>query len=140
MTEDILAPYRKKPLAPPGAFATPGGKADYAAFVTKDHVPCLRIRRKNFLTYAVGYNILLINTYDDDKGKIILLHFSVMKVKIEGRNLQALIHALNSKKVDSVLEFDPDRWAMPTDVNAPFIESIEVVVDHGDGALGESKP
>jgi hypothetical protein len=139
MTEDILAPYRKTPLAPASAVGTPGGKADYAAFGTKDHVPCLRIRRRNFLTYAVGYNILLINTYDDDKGKIILLHFSVMKVKIEGRNLQGLIHALNSKKVDFVLEFDPDRWVMPEDATAPFIESIEVVIDHGDGDLSESK-
>jgi len=140
MTNDVLAPYRKTPLAAPGTPALPGGKAEYIAFAAKDHVPCLRIRRRNFLTYAIGYNILLINSYDDDKGQTILLFFSVMKVKIEGRNLQNVIHALNCRKADYIVEFDPDRWVMPTDATAPFIESIEVVIEDSNASLKELKP
>ena len=128
MTNDLLAPYRKTPLNPPSSGGPTTGKGDYVAFAAKDHVPCLRIRGRNFLTYAIGYNILLFNSYDDDKGQTVLLFFSVMRVKIEGRNLQGLIHALNTRKADYVVEFDPERWAMPADAAAPFIESIEVKI------------
>jgi hypothetical protein len=142
MTDDILAPYRKTPPAPASRVAAPQppGKGDYVAFSAKKQVPCLRIRRVNYLTYAIGYNILLINTYDDDKGETILLFFSVMRVRIKGRNLQELVYALNNKSADYVMEFDPDRWVMPTDPNAPFIESIEVKITEGGSFPEESEP
>lgn len=139
MTEDVLAPYRKAPPAPASRVAAPQGKGEYVAFAAKNQVPCLRIRCANCLTYAIGYNILLINTYDDDKGGTILLYFSVMRVKIEGRNLQNLVYALNNKTADYIMEFDPDRWVMPTDPTAPFIESIEVKITEGNSLLDESK-
>ena len=139
MQDDILAPYRKTPLAAPASTATaPKGKAEYAAFGTKDNVPTLRIRRRDFLTYATAYNFLLVAAYDDDRGTIIMLNFSFMKVKIEGRNLQNLVHAINSKKVEFIMEFDPDRWAEPTDANAAFIGSIEVKIT-GDVPADEMK-
>jgi hypothetical protein len=139
MTDDILAPFRKAPLAPASAAAPPEGKAEYVAFGTKDNVSGLRIRRRDFLTYATGYNFLLVAAYDDDRGTVIMLNFSFMKVKIEGKNLQNLVHAINAKKAEFVMEFDPDRWAEPTDANAPFITSIEVKIT-SEMSADEMKP
>ena len=137
MKEDILAPYRKTPLPPASPVAAPQGKTEYVAFAAKDKVPCLRIRLANYLTHAIGYNILLVRSYDDDKGQTILLLFSVMRVSIEGRNLQELVNALNRGTADYVMEFDPDRWAMPTDTNAAFIESIKVEITEANSLSAE---
>jgi hypothetical protein len=54
--------------------------------------------------------------------------------RVRGRNLQALIFALENGMVDYIQEFDPDRWTKP-DESAAFIESIEVVVQESAGSI-----
>jgi len=139
MKEDILAPYRKSPLPPASHVSATQGNTEYVAFAAKDKVPCLRIRLANYLTHAIGYNILLVRSYDDDKGQTILLLFSVMRVSIEGKNLQELVNALNRGTADYVMEFDPDRWAMPADPSAAFIESIKVEITEGNSLSAETE-
>ena len=40
---------------------------------------------------------------------------------------------------DFIQEFDPDRWQMPKDDKAPFIESIEVIVQESGPSIADSE-
>lgn len=46
---------------------------------------------------------------------------------------------LKTPTADFIQEFDPEKWAKPTDPNAPFIESIEVVVKEDSDATAEAE-
>ena len=60
-------------------------------------------------------------------------------VMVRGRNLQPVIMALEMATADVIQEFDPDRWDKPTDEKAPFIDSIEVVVQESGPSVSESE-
>lgn len=125
---DPLAQFRKKPVVvsstPPAAMATAEA---YAAFGAKDRTERLRIRRAMAPTRSPSYNYLLDVLYDGSFGTNFSLLYTFMVVLVRGRNLQAVVSALEAGTADFIQEFDSDRWTRP-DANAPFIESIEVVV------------
>ena len=134
---DPLAQFRKTPQSPaPGATTPPKDTDAYAAFGTKDKVFRLRIRRAMAPTRSPGYAYLLDVVYDGSFGTNFVLVFTFLMVLVRGKNLQALVFALENGMVDFIQEFDPDKWQKPTDANAAIIESIEIKIIEG----GSSTP
>jgi hypothetical protein len=137
---DPLAQYRKKPAAftaePPPPIATD----EYVAFDAKDRVERLKIRLANDQTRSPRYGDLLDITYDGPYGTNFVLIYSYMIiVLVQGKNLQAVITALEMGTADFIQEFDPDRWQKPKDDKAPFIESITVVLQEGGPSVPENR-
>ena len=129
MEHDPLAEFRKKPLTG----ETPvkiKAKEGYLAFDAKDKVNRLRIRRATGSTHAPGYAYLLQVSYDGEQGTNIVLSYTFLMVLVTGRNLQSVVFALETGTADFIQEFDPTRWAKPTDKTAPFIETIEILQDN----------
>jgi hypothetical protein len=136
---DPLAQYRKK-AAGAAAEATPPKDAnEYVAFEAKDRVERLRIRRANDPTRAPGYAYLLDVVYDGPHGTNFVLVYTFIMVLVRGRNLQPVIMALEMGTAEFIQEFDPDRWGKLKDASAPFIESIEVVVQDNGASISESE-
>ena len=137
---DPLAQFRKKP---PAQSAAPSRAAEvkpaYVAFAGKDKLDRLRIRRANAATRSPGYAYLLDVVYDGEFGTEIVLVYTYMMVLIRGKNLQTLVIALETSTADFIREFDSDRWEMPADKSAAFIESIEIVIKAGDEAVTRSE-
>lgn len=130
---DPLAQYRKKPIGDMTA-ETPPPKtpAEYVAFDAKDKVERLSIRQANLQSRTPAYGYLLDITHDGPYGTNFVLYYSfMMVVMVEGKNLQPVIMAVQMGTADFIQEYDPDRWPMPKDGKAPFIESIKVVVEQG---------
>jgi hypothetical protein len=124
---DPLAQFRKSPVGP-GPAIPPKGTDEYIAFDAKDKVDRLKIRRANDPTRSPGYAYLLDVVYDGTYGTNFVLVYTFMMVLVRGRNLQPVVMALEMGTADFIQEFDPERWEKPKDDKAPFIESIEVVV------------
>ena len=138
---DPLAQYRRKPIVSSGpASGPPTGEDDYVAFDAKDKLDRLRIRRAMAPTRSPGYAYLLDVVYDGPYGTNFVLVFTFMIVLVRGRNLQPVVAALESAMADFIQEFDADRWKVPTDPKAPFIESIEVIVKEDGPPLAEAEP
>ena len=135
MAHDPLAPYRKTPVQSSGGTVPPTGVEEYEAFGTKDKVRRLRIRSLAAPVNAPGYNILLNIIYDGQQCTHFILVYSVLVVRVQGRNLQKLVYAIENEMADYIQEFDPDRWEKPKDETAPFIESIEVVVQESASSV-----
>jgi hypothetical protein len=57
-----------------------------------------------------------------------VLVYTILGVKVSGKNLQPVIMALLAGTADFIQEYDRVLWPKPTDAQAPLIESIEVVV------------
>ena len=136
MEHDPLAEFRKKPVAgdePPVKVKT---KEGYAAFDAKDKVNRLRIRLATGSTRAPGYAYLLDVSYDGDHGTNIVLSYTFLMVLVTGKNLQSVVFALETSTADFIQEFDPTRWAKPTDKTAPFIETIEILQDNAASIAG----
>lgn len=57
-----------------------------------------------------------------------MLVYTVLGVKVSGRNLQPVIMALLAGTADFIQEYDRNLWPKPLDAQTPVIESIEVVV------------
>jgi hypothetical protein len=134
---DILAKYRPKgaglaPATPPPVLTTAKTeqREEYQAFVTKDHVARLRIRRAKEPTRSPTYGLLLDVVYDGQSGTNFILVYTFLMVLVRGRNLQQLVFALENAKADFIQEFDAERWAQPSDGKAAFIESIEIAAQN----------
>jgi len=136
---DPLAEFRKKPVGPATQTPSPKGVDEYVAFDAKDKVDRLRIRRANDPTRSPGYAYLLDIVYDGPYGTNFVLVYTFLMVMVIGKNLQHLITALEMGTVDFIQEFDPDRWEKPTDEKAPFIESIDVVVQESAPSISETE-
>lgn len=137
---DPLAQFRKTPLT--GGKSTPPTKESdgYIAFHAKDKVERLRIRRANDQTHSPGYGVLLNVSYDGDFGtNFVLIYSFLMMVFVEGKNLQPVITAIENSMADFIQEYDPDRWEMPKDPTAPFIESITIQMQEGGPPLSEGQ-
>lgn len=132
---DPLAQFRKTPIAPGGGPGKPKETDEYAAYGTKDKVFRLRIRRAMAPTRSPGYAYLLDVVYDSSYGTNFVLVYTFLMVLVRGKNLQSLVFALENGMADFIQEFDPDRWAKPTDGSAAFIESIEVVVQESASSV-----
>ena len=130
---DPLAQYRKKPS---GGTATenppPKAPVEYIAFDAKDHVDRLSIRQANQQSRTPAYCYLLDITHDGPYGTNFVLYYSfMMMVLVEGRNLHTVIMAIQMGTADFIQEYDAERWPKPKDDQAPFIESIKVIVEQG---------
>jgi hypothetical protein len=145
---DPLAQYRKKPAAGVATEPPPPKAPDeYVAFDAKDKVDRLQIRQANAQARSPAYGYLLDVAYDGPFGTNFVLYYSFMMiVRVEGKNLQPLIMALQMGTAEFIQEFDPEKWPMPKDPKAPFIESIKIAVEQGgpspepkDGKTGKEK-
>lgn len=126
--DDPLAQFRKTPPVPVGGIAPPKETEAYAAFGTKDKVLRLKIRSAMAPVHAIGYNILLDVVSDGAFGTNFVLNYSILVVLVRGSNLQKMVFAIENGMADFIQEFDPDRWAKPTDETAAIIDTIEVKV------------
>jgi hypothetical protein len=138
MAHDPLSQFRKTPVTPKGGMLPPQESDEYAAFGTKDKVRRLRIRSATALTHSPGYNLLLDIVSDGRLGTHFILVYNVLLVKVQGKNLQKMVFAIENGMADFVQEFDPERWQKPADVEAAFIESIEIKIPEGS-PLGDKK-
>ena len=141
MAHDPLAAFRRKPLSTEATTTEPKEPEGYVAFGGKDRVERLRIRRAMAPTRSPRYLHLQDMAYDGKLGTNFALVFEFMVVLVRGKNLQGMIAAIENGTVDFIQEYDPDLWPKPAD-DAPFIESIEVVIN-GESAeseqIGEAK-
>lgn len=135
---DPLAQYRKTPIGS-GAGTKPPITDEYAAFDAKDKVDRLKIRRANDPARLPGYAYLLDVVSDGPYGTNFVLVYTFLMVLVRGKNLQNVVKALEMGTAEYIQEFDPDRWQKPTDEQAPFIESIEVVVQENGPSISESE-
>jgi hypothetical protein len=133
MANDPLAQFRKTPVTPAGGLLPPRESDEYVAFGTKDKVRRLWIRSNPTLTHSPAYNLLLDVVSDGQFGTCCILVFTILLVKVQGKNLQKMVYALENGMADFIQVFDASRWQKPTDGNAALIDSIEVQVK-GDGS------
>lgn len=135
---DPLAQFRKTPLTT-GKSLPPTKESDaYVAFNAKDKVERLRIRRANDQTHSPVYGVLTNISYDGPFGtNFVLTYTFLMMVFVEGKNLLPVIAAIENGMADFIQEYDPDRWEMPKDPDAPFIESITIEMQEGGPSLSE---
>lgn len=125
---DPLAKFRKDTAGvPPMLQPSQTGDDDYVAFGAKDRVERLKIKRAKYPTHAPGYAYLLDIIYDGNSGTDFVLVYTILGVKVTGRNLQPVIMALLAGTADYIQEFDKSKWRKP-DASAPVIDSIEIVV------------
>ncbi len=136
---DPLAQFRKKvPVAAAPAAAT-GKPSEYAAFGAKDRVTRLQLRRVLNPWRSPAYSNLLDISYDGEHGLNFVLVYGFMFVLVRGKNLQAVVHAIQEGTAEFIQQFDADQWQEPAP-GAPLIESIEIaqpgqanVGDPGEG-------
>ena len=125
---DPLAQFRKdrSSTGEPGA---PIGSDEYQAFKAVDRRQMrLAVRPTSHAWERVPYGYLLRVVEDGIYGTELCLVYTFAVFVILGKNLTAIADAIADERCEFVQEFDPDRWPMPTDQNAPFVESIEVHV------------
>lgn len=128
MSGDPLANFRKRTANLSAETAPPDDVDEYRAFAAKDRVERLKIKRAKHPTHAPGYAYLLDIIYDGNFGTDFVLVYTILGVKVTGKNLQPVIMALLAGTADYIQEFDRSKWPKPTDAKAPIIESIEIVV------------
>jgi hypothetical protein len=125
---DPLANFRRRTADFPPSSIPPDGGDGYIAFAAKDRVERLKIKRANKPTHAPGYGYLLDIIYDGNHGTNFVLVYTILGVKVSGKNLQPVIMALLAGTADFIQEYDRALWPKLPDVQSPLIESIEVVV------------
>ena len=131
---DPLAQFRRKPIEPGrpvrASEAEAGAAEAYQAFQAKDKVERLRIRPAMEPWRAPNYNALVDIACNGKYGTNFVLMFTHMAVFVEGRNLQAVIAAIEAGTADFIQQFDAQEWLRPTNDSAPFIESIRCELYH----------
>ena len=125
---DPLAQFRKD-KSPGGETVAPFGGDEYLAFKAVDRRQVrLALRPTSHAWERVPYGYLLRVVEDGIYGTELCLVYTFAVFVILGRNLSAIADAIADERCEFVQEYDPSRWAMPTDSNAPFVDSIEVHV------------
>ena len=123
---DPLAQFRRH-KAPVAGAATPTESDDYTAFKAVDRRQIrLAIRPANHAWERVPYGYLLRVVEDGTFGTELCLVYTFAVFVILGRNLTMIGDAIADERCEFVQEYDPSRWTMPSDEDAPFVESIEV--------------
>lgn len=128
---DPLAQYRKKPI---GSVTEPPqvkGPEEYVAFDVKDKVDRLSIRKADGQARTPSYGYLLDIAHDEPGTSFMLYYSYMLMVLVVGRNLKPVIMAIQMGTAEFIQEYDPARWPKPKDDKAPFIESIEFIVEQG---------
>lgn len=128
---DPLAQYRKKPIGAVAEPPPPKGPQEYAAFDVKDKVDRLSIRKADGQARIPSYGYLLDIAHDEPGTSVMLYYSYMLMVLVVGRNLKPVIMAIQMGTAEFIQEYDPARWPKPKDEKAPFIESIEFIVEQG---------
>ncbi len=136
---DLLAPHRKNPVSAAAETKPPKGTDEYVAFDAKDKVLCLTIFRANDPARSPQYPFLLDVVYDSSHFTNFVLVYTTLMVLVRGENLKPVVDALKMKTADFIQEFDPQRWEKPKDKSAPFIQSIQVVVQQSGQSIPDSE-
>ena len=125
---DPLAQFRKE-KSPSGESSSPIGSDEYQAFKAVDRRQMrLAVRPTNHAWERVPYGYLLRVVEDGIYGTELCLVYTFAVFVILGRNLTTIADAIADERCEFVQEYDESRWPMPSDPNAPFVESIEVHV------------
>ena len=132
---DPLAQFRKRPVEPAKLVRIneppiADSKSPYQAFAAKDKVERLKIRPAMEPWRAPYYNALVDIACNGSYGTNFVLMFTHMAVFVEGKNLQAIIAAIEAGTADFIQQFDSEFWPKPTDAAAPLIESIRCELYH----------
>ena len=106
-----------------------GDPLEYAAFKVGGgdagrRVLALEIRTRETLWPSPFYGGLLYTMEDGEAGTFLALAFSSMQIYVKGRNLRPVAAAVKRHRCAVLWEFNPDRWLVPSDKSAPFIEAI----------------
>lgn len=130
---DPLAPFRKAPrvvASQPATVSAPVlDHGEYIAFGVKDRVDCMKIHFANNPSrspLARPHDIIY-----SPLGVDFVLLWDFLIIEVTGKNLLDVVHAIQAGTCDFIQEFDRDRWAVPKDTSAAFIESISVFVPKG---------
>ena len=137
MAVDPLEKFRKKPTETAGAPIV--GAGEYEAFKAVDRRQYrLKIRPSMRAWERVPYAYLHRIVEDGAFGTELCLIYAFMVVVIKGRNLHLVADAIDEERCEYVQQYDPDKWAKPTDASAAFIESIDIHVETRVEAADES--
>jgi hypothetical protein len=106
----------------------------FAVFEKGDKAYRLQIRRVKGATHSPAYSYLLDVCYDGFHGTGVMLIYSFMQVKIKGKNLQALITAIEKHECAYLQDYDEHVFIQPK-TDQPIIELIEIVHREGEKLL-----
>ena len=105
-----------------------GNPGDYDAFTITEgsRQERLEIRRYTGDERAPAYRYLMDVSTNGKYGTEIVLYYSFMQVRIEGRNMQAGVKALRAGTCASIQEYHAVAYPQPVKDDAPIIEKIQV--------------
>ena len=139
MSRDLLEQFRGGKAASEKILAGPT-RVVYAAFTVAERRPArLKIRPARRAWERMTYNYLQYISEDGIYGTQLALVFAFSVVIIKGRNLHALVDAIDAELCESVQEFDASRWDLPADPKAPFVESIKIHVQTRVEAMDQAR-
>lgn len=141
MGNDLLEQFRGKPASANAVLDGPK-RVIYEAFRKSDKRQFrLKLRPRLRAWERINYSYLHRILEDGVFGTQIGLVFSFAVVTIRGRNLQSVAEAIDAECCEFIQEFDRERWEMPSDPKAPFIERIDIhvqtKVEASDALLAE---
>lgn len=120
-----------------------GDPHHYEAFVPGERgQEILEIRPMLGIWQTPSYRYLMNMLFNSVSGTGMVLIFSFVVVKIQGRNLDAVYQAIRDRACACIQEYDPTAFS-PPDTDAPVITQIEIVIRGEDeelGAMGRTKP
>lgn len=100
----------------------------YQAYETTNRrLERLRIQPVAGCRHAPSYAYLVNVESDERSGTMIELVYTLMTVKIAGRNMQPIRRAITDETCLFIQEYSPKRFA-PPDHDAPIITQIEIVM------------
>jgi hypothetical protein len=99
----------------------------YAAFDVKRTMR-LEIKRAVGMSQAPAYRALLNVGYNGDQGTEIVLYYTFMVIKIKGKDMQEITHALIEGKCKIIREYHKNEYIAPAP-DAPIITSIELFTE-----------
>lgn len=97
----------------------------YQAFETGPKPARLIIQCANSPSHSPSYGLLVNVIFDRRFGGSFVLVFNFMAVTVTGRNLAAVVHAINHHRCVAITEFDPQAFDTPAGDDS-VIENIAV--------------
>lgn len=119
------SPLAKKPLE----LVVANGKEAYVALETKDKVLAFVVRSlRNGFRYSFAYHTLAITALHDQKADALTIITDRGVIDLYGKNLLPVAVAFEMHTAYSITEYSPEVHLSPSDITAPFIERIEVML------------
>lgn len=110
----------------PDELGIPVDSRQYKAFEKASKPLRLIIQCRSQPSHSPSYGLLANVIFDRRFGGSFVLIFNFMTVTVTGRNLAAVIHAINHQACSMITEFDPRSNEAPAK-GEPIIEGIEIV-------------